>query len=56
MILREAIDFFSALPSMLCTNIVSIHVSAIPYSVMGVQKILANGERFKPNRKNYCIL
>jgi hypothetical protein len=53
MILRKAFDFFSAVPSMLC--IVSSHVSAIPYSVMGVQRRFANGERFKSNRKNYCI-
>lgn len=53
MILRKAFGFFTAVLTMLC--IVSNHVSVIPYSVMGVQKRLANGERFKPNRKNYCI-
>lgn len=53
-ILRKAFDLFLAVPSMLC--IVSNNVSAIPYSVMGVQKRLANGERFKRNRKkNYCV-
>jgi hypothetical protein len=53
MILRRAFDFFSAMPSMLC--IVSSHVSAIPYSIMGVQKKTCEWERFKPNRKNDCI-
>ena len=36
MILRKAFDLFSAVPSML--YIVYSNVSAIPYSVMGVQK------------------
>lgn len=51
MILREAIGFFSAVPSMLCRSIVLFIFQRSLIRLWAHKKRLAKGERFKPNRK-----